>query len=146
MTVRRAGVKVDPSVDRPLYKQLADVVRSQIRNGELVAGQRLPGPKDYMDEYYLSRGTVRRAMLTLCNEGLIVMDGPGTRVRGQTVRSAVPLGGGEIHARLATEEERLQFGIDEGVPVLVVKRDGQDEEEIYPADQVQIQVEIEVRT
>jgi DNA-binding transcriptional regulator YhcF (GntR family) len=35
-------MRVDPAADRPLYKQLADLIRAQIERGELVPGQRLP--------------------------------------------------------------------------------------------------------
>jgi hypothetical protein len=53
---------IDHSADRPVYKQLADLVRTQIQNGEFGPGQRLPAQKDYMQEHGLARDTVERAM------------------------------------------------------------------------------------
>jgi hypothetical protein len=42
-------------------------------------------------------------------------------------------------ARIPTEPERRQYSIRKGVAVLVITRDDHDEE-IYPADKVEIQV------
>jgi DNA-binding GntR family transcriptional regulator len=81
-----ARAQVDPSLDRPLYRQLADLIRAQIRNGEFAPGQRLPAQKDYMREHYLSRVTVDRAMTVLRNEGLIVTDRRGSRVTNDALR------------------------------------------------------------
>jgi DNA-binding transcriptional regulator YhcF (GntR family) len=58
---------IDHSADRPVYKQLADLVRTQIQNGEFGPGQRLPAQKDYMQEHGLARDTVERAMAVLRN-------------------------------------------------------------------------------
>jgi DNA-binding transcriptional regulator YhcF (GntR family) len=132
---------VDPSSDRALYKQLADVIRAQISSGEFAPGQRLPAQKDYMQEHQVSRDTVERAMVLLRNEGLIVAErrGNGSRVRPVSTRMGVPLVRGEVFARMPTDPERKIYGIGEGVPLLVVKRDDHDEE-IYPADQVEIEI------
>jgi GntR family transcriptional regulator len=39
----------------------------------------------------------------------------------------------EISARMPTEQERRELGLSEGVPVLVVSREGADDE-VLPAD------------
>jgi DNA-binding transcriptional regulator YhcF (GntR family) len=129
---------VDSSLDRPVYKQVADLIRTQILKGDFRPGQRLPAQKDYMQEHYVSRDTVERAMTVLRHEGLIVTDRGGSRVRPAPTRTAVPLGRGKVTARQPTEPERREHGITDGVPLLVVTRDGQ--EEIYPADRVEILV------
>lgn len=121
--------------------QLADLIRSQIANGELAAGQRLRTHNDYAEEHHVSRNTVRRAMVVLRHEGLVVSDRSRTHVRTAPDRTMVPLVRGEVFARMPTEPERRNHGIHEGVPVLVVKRDGR--EEIYPADQVEIEASTE---
>lgn len=129
---------IDHSADRPVYKQLADLVRTQIQNGEFGHGQRLPAQKDYMQEHGLARDTVERAMTVLRNEGLIVVRRGGSRVRDQTNLTTLCVGEGKVSAHIPTEPERKQYGIKEGVALLVVTRDGHDEE-IYPADKVEIQ-------
>jgi DNA-binding GntR family transcriptional regulator len=128
---------VDLSADRAVYKQLADLIRTQIETGVFAPGQRLPAQKDYMQEHGLSRVSVDRAMGVLRSEGLIVTDRGGSRVRPHTDVTVVFVGRGRVSARMPTEPERRRRGINEGVPVLVVTRDGQ-EEEIYPADHVEI--------
>jgi DNA-binding transcriptional regulator YhcF (GntR family) len=130
-------MRVDPLADRPLYRQLADLVRAQMAAGEVAPGQRLRAPSDDAEEHHVCLDTVERAMAVLHGEGLIVTDRLGNRVRRPSAATIVPLGRGEVYARMPTEPERKEHGINEGVPVLVVKRAGQSEE-IYPADQVQI--------
>jgi DNA-binding transcriptional MocR family regulator len=130
---------IDHSADRPVYKQLADLVRSQIQNGEFGPGQRLPAQKDYMQEHGLARDTVERAMAVLRNEGLIVIRRGGSRVWQPAVRRILSLDRGKISARIPTDPERREYGIREGVALLVVTRDGHDEE-IYPADKVEIEI------
>jgi DNA-binding GntR family transcriptional regulator len=56
---------IDPSADRAVYKQLADLIRAQIQSGEFKPGQRLPAQKGYMYEHGVSRDTVDRAMHVL---------------------------------------------------------------------------------
>jgi DNA-binding transcriptional MocR family regulator len=129
---------IDHSADRPVYKQLADLVRTQIKNGEFGPGQRLPAQKDYMQEHGLARDTVERAMAVLRNEGLIVVRRGGSRVRQPAVRTILCLDRGKVSARIPTEPERREYGIKEGIALLVVTRDGHDEE-IYAADKVEIQ-------
>lgn len=129
---------IDHSADRPVYKQLADLVRTQIQSGEFDPGQRLPAQKDYMQEHGLARDTVERAMAVLRNEGLIVVRRGGSRVRQPAVRRVLCLDQGKVSARIPTEPERREYGIREGIAVLVVTRDGH-EEEIYPADKVEVQ-------
>jgi DNA-binding transcriptional regulator YhcF (GntR family) len=132
-------MQIDPTADRPVYKQLADLIRTQIKNGELKPGQRLPAQKDYMQEHWISRDTVDRAMHVLRNEGLIVTRRAGSRVRDLADQTIVPLPMGKVTARMPTEPERKKLGISEGVPILVIQRDGHDEE-IHPADQIRIQI------
>lgn len=128
--------RIDPSLDRAVYKQLADLIRVQIENGEFVAGQRIPSQKDYVQEHYLSRDTVDRAIGVLRHEGLVVTDRSGSRVRRPADRTAVPLGEGCVFACIPTDPERRRYGIEQGVPVFVVMRG--DAVEVYPADRVVI--------
>jgi GntR family transcriptional regulator len=70
--------KVDlmPGVDQmdptPLYDQLAAILRKQIQGGELSPGELLPSESYMQQEYGVSRGTVRRALSILREEGLVV--------------------------------------------------------------------------
>lgn len=79
---------IDRSGDRPVYRQLAAIVRDQIQAGELQPGEALPPESALMDRYEVSRNTVRLAMQMLRAEGLVVTEhARGTFVRERpTVR------------------------------------------------------------
>ncbi len=65
----------------PLYYQLAELLREQIRSGDLGGGDQIPSERELMQTHGLSRNTVRQALGILENEGLIVRDhGHGTYV------------------------------------------------------------------
>lgn len=71
----------------PLYFQVESSLRTRISSGEFRPGQYLPSEKDLALEYGVSRITVRQAMSTLADEGLVV------RIRGKgTFVSKRPLG------------------------------------------------------
>jgi len=55
----------------PLYIQLADTLREQIRSGEIPAGSKLPSETEMIRQYNLGRLTIREALSILANEGLI---------------------------------------------------------------------------
>ncbi|MEV6151741.1 winged helix-turn-helix domain-containing protein [Nonomuraea sp. NPDC052129] len=131
---------IDPSADRPVYKQLADLIRARIEQGELRPGQRLPAESDYVAEFGISRDSVRRAMAVLRGEGLIVTQLRGSRVRDAGEAVTVPIAHGtSLMARMPTEPERKELGMAEGIPILVITSpDG--ETRLLPADQTIIEV------
>ncbi|ETK36090.1 GntR family transcriptional regulator [Microbispora sp. ATCC PTA-5024] len=116
---------MNPDNGVPVYRQLADIIRGQIERGELRPGQRLRAEPDYMDEYDLSRTSVRQAMAVLRSEGLITTTRRGSRVRAQHDIAEVVIGGDtRVTTRMPTESERRELGLAEGVPVFVVEREG----------------------
>jgi GntR family transcriptional regulator len=65
----------------PIYRRLAQDLREKIVAGEIGAGEALPSERDLCQIMGASRVTVRRAMDTLIEEGLIVRrQGSGTYV------------------------------------------------------------------
>jgi GntR family transcriptional regulator len=75
---------LDPTADRPLSFQLADVLRREIRNGTRPPQSRLPTESEFRQIYGVSRTTVRAALQQLANEGLVVTrKGYGSYVREQ---------------------------------------------------------------
>jgi GntR family transcriptional regulator len=66
---------------QPMYRQIADELRAQIKSGELKAGDKLPTEADLSDSYNASRNTIRDAVELLVREGLIEKrQGQGTFV------------------------------------------------------------------
>ncbi len=140
MLLRSFGaMTIDPSADRPVYKQLADLIRARIEAGEYRPGQRLPAESDYVAEYGISRDSVRRAIAVLRGEGLIVTELRGSRVREQGEAVTVSITpGAQVTARMPTEPERRQLGVAEGVPILVITEpDGEVRK--LPADRTVIE-------
>lgn len=121
-----------------IYRQLANLLRHAIAAGELAPGALLPTERELADQYAIGVDTVRDALAVLRAEGLIqTRRGHGSRVRtapefvvvlvDQTAR---------IRARMPTEAERARLDLDEGVPLLVIRRG--EEEEILAADENEV--------
>src|SRR3954447_2944737 len=113
---------IDPSVDRAVFRQLADLLRGRIESGALSPGEPLPSELRLVQEYGISRTTVRQAIAQLRTEGLVTVERPrGTFVRVPEKVNLVVLARGEqAGARMPTEAERRQHRLAEGVPVFVI--------------------------
>jgi GntR family transcriptional regulator len=73
---------IDPTSDRPVYRQIAGVLRDAIERGELAPGDRLPSESELMRRFNVAQGTVRNALGLLRGEGLVVAEhGRGVYVR-----------------------------------------------------------------
>src|SRR5579859_5631310 len=73
---------VDPASDRPVYKQIADHLRTAIARGRLREGDQLPSETRLMGHYSVARMTIRSALRVLQDEGLITSEhGRGVYVR-----------------------------------------------------------------
>jgi GntR family transcriptional regulator len=55
----------------PVYLQLADIIEQRIKSGELRVGRTIPSEQTLMQEYGLSRGSVRQAVSVLRERGLV---------------------------------------------------------------------------
>ena len=55
----------------PLYSQLETILREQIESGEYTKGDVFPTEKMLMEQYQVSRVTVRQACAALINDGYI---------------------------------------------------------------------------
>lgn len=67
-----AARKIDLRSAVPAYRQLAGILREQIESGKLAADQPVPSEATLVQEYGIARGTVRRAIEVLRDEGLVV--------------------------------------------------------------------------
>ena len=73
---------IDLTSDRPVYRQIAGVLRDAIERGELAPGDRLPSESELMRRFNVAQGTVRNALGLLRGEGLVVAEhGRGVYVR-----------------------------------------------------------------
>ncbi|MEW9553683.1 GntR family transcriptional regulator [Nonomuraea sp. NPDC050783] len=70
--------QLDPT---PIYEQLARIIRERIRVGDLKERQTVPSESSLQQEHGIARGSVRRAMELLREEGwVITIQGRGTFV------------------------------------------------------------------
>ncbi|MDY2777296.1 MAG: GntR family transcriptional regulator [Collinsella sp.] len=68
-------------VNETLHGRVSNYIRSKIYAKEWGPGNRIPSEHDLMDEFEVSRGTVRKAIKTLVDEGLLEQEhGRGTFV------------------------------------------------------------------
>ncbi len=138
-----SAMTIDPASFEPVYRQLARILREQIRAGELRAGQALPSEASLSQRFGVGRDAVRDALASLRGEGLVITTrGIGTFVRGPAADvTVVRVGAGtRVAARVATADERQHLGIPEGTAVLVVTRAGEPDE-LLPADRTVVEVD-----
>jgi GntR family phosphonate transport system transcriptional regulator len=129
--------------DRPtgvaLWRQVADGIERDIAAGRFPAGDKLPGETDIAETYRVNRHTVRRALATLAERGLVRAErGSGTYVeapkltyplRSRTRFSEiVGAGGREPDGRLidaiteaATRDLARQLGLKAGAPLVRIE-------------------------
>lgn len=124
----------------PLYRQLAQRIRKDyVDNSSIDATGPIPSEKELIEEYQVSRITVRNAVNQLVSEGLLKKtQGKGTFV---TQRRAYPMdhGGGFSHSCVLMQispstrvisiekveppaEEKAFFGLGKGEKVIRIKR------------------------
>ncbi|WP_106767723.1 GntR family transcriptional regulator [Paenibacillus faecalis] len=65
----------------PLYVQLQNIIRDQILSGKYKEGEIIPSETEMMKTYDVTRTTIRKAIATLVDEGLLIKHhGKGTMV------------------------------------------------------------------
>lgn len=124
----------------PLYYQLESILREKINSGEWSQGRRLPPETELSQTYGVSRITVRQALASLVEEGLIERrQGRGTFVvQPKSFQGSIPLTGFiedlmamgiettikvlDVGFIPAAEAEAARLEIEPGSPVLRVKR------------------------
>jgi GntR family transcriptional regulator len=128
--------RIDPTSERPLYRQLADAIRDTITSQEWQPGRNLPSEAALGHEYETSLATVRKALAVLRAEGLVEpVRGRPWRVREIGEPAVLPLRPGDkVRARIASRADHERHGVPEGVPVLAVLRPG-EAERVYRADE-----------
>jgi GntR family transcriptional regulator len=74
----------------PLYQQIYEQLRGKISGGQLKPGDALPTEADLVEQYQVSRATVRQALDALVQDGLIYRErGRGTFVAHPTVQQGL---------------------------------------------------------
>jgi GntR family transcriptional regulator len=80
-------VAIDHTDPRPPFRQIADDLREQIRDGRLAPGDKLPSERELVERHGTAQATVRQALAVLRLEGLVVPhQGKGVFVRRRPER------------------------------------------------------------
>jgi GntR family transcriptional regulator len=126
---------------RPLYRQLADDLRDQIRTGQYQPNGPLPSETDLAYTYQVGMPTVRRALAVLRGEALIDAErGRRAWVRPATPRRTVVLRGcDQVVVRTPSDPQRHQLGLREAVAIIELDH-GDGAPELLPADEVALVV------
>lgn len=139
------GVIMTASIQKttavPLYQQLKNKIKKDIRTGILKPGDKLPSEAQMQAEYGLSRVTVRNAMADLEGEGYIIkVQGKGSFV-SESDMLRLPVGvtsfsedarlqGVELTSKVisaelcdpVTEMDSEFFGLDDGEKIMIIRR------------------------
>lgn len=136
MSVRNLALVIDYHSGVPVVRQVVDLLRQRVQSGEWQPGASLPAEKDLAHEYGVGLDTLRGALAVLRTEGTIRAGGRGRRAMVPPkvqLRTVLIRPGETLTARMPTAVERAQYGIPEGVPLMVVRTSAG--ESLYPADQ-----------
>jgi GntR family phosphonate transport system transcriptional regulator len=129
----------DATTGVALWRQVADGIERGIADGTFASGDKLPGETEIAETYRVNRHTVRRALATLAERGLVRAErGSGTYV--EAPRLAYPLrsrtrfseivgaGGREPRGQLigaseepATRALARQLGVKAGAPLIRIE-------------------------
>ena len=83
-------IKLDHENVTPLYKQLKDIIKQKIIDGEFRPGQKIPSELQLSKMYNVSRITVRNAITELVDEDLLIKkQGRGTFVSAPKIEDNV---------------------------------------------------------
>ncbi|RXZ83533.1 GntR family transcriptional regulator [Paenibacillaceae bacterium] len=75
------NIKLDKDSPIPLYYQLKELIKSEIKQGHLNYGDMIPSERELVDVCQISRPTVRQAINELVTEGMLLKEkGRGTFV------------------------------------------------------------------
>ncbi len=102
--------KLDPDDRRPPYRQVADHIRAAVDSGDYAAGEKLPSYDALAEEFGVSLGVVKRAMMQLRDERVVVIrHGQGSYARVDREPDTVESSDlDELRAEMANMGERLQ--------------------------------------
>lgn len=105
-------IRIDPARSTPLADQIAASVRRGIAEGDVRAGERLPGARELATSLQVSIHTVLAGYAQLRDEGLIEL----RRGRGAVVREGTPAGRAavvELVRQLVHAARRIDLDEDE---------------------------------
>ena len=68
---QQLNIRLDPEHGIPLYRQIYEYIRAEIRSGSLRADERLPSTRSLAGDLHVARSTAESAYDQLLSEGYI---------------------------------------------------------------------------
>lgn len=111
------NLKVNNDSAEPIYMQIANGIKENISSGELNNGDKLPSEEQLVQNIGVSRGTVRKAIIELVDEGVLEkIQGKGTFVSKKKI--SYPFG----QELISYAESMKNKGMDFSTEVLFFKK------------------------
>ena len=107
-------LSINENNDRPIYVQIINQIKEQVRSGSLQPGDELPSVREAADSLHINMHTVRSAYLKLRDQGIIKLH------LGRRARIAQPLS--QRHSNLENDievrlKELITDAIVTGIPL-----------------------------
>lgn len=116
--------KLEKKSQSPLYKQLMARLKNDITAGVYPAGGRIPSEQVLCDVYGVSRVTVRKALLDLVQEGMLVRrQGKGTFVADERIQR-------DLHQITSFSDACRQMGHQPGSRLISVQMQEADADDV----------------
>lgn len=116
--------KLEKKSQSPLYKQLMARLKNDITAGVYPAGGRIPSEQVLCDVYGVSRVTVRKALLDLVQEGMLVRrQGKGTFVADERIQR-------DLHQITSFSDACCQMGHQPGSRLISVQMQEADADDV----------------
>ena len=115
MFVTGNGGKINKDSIIPIYYQLIQYIKQQVANGVWKVGDKIPSEREFCNQFQISRMTVRGAIETLKNEGLIYSKkGLGNFV-------CIPKFNQKLNKLTSFTDDMLSRGLNPGSKTLLLK-------------------------
>jgi DNA-binding GntR family transcriptional regulator len=127
----------------PVYRQIANALLARIGEGrDYPPGSQLPAEPALAAEYEVGKDTIRDALAILRNRGIIATRRGYRAIVRQPVEKQVitVVDGQTVDVRMPDPDEIDEWGIGEGVPVIVIAETDGGPGQAYPADRYRVVV------
>ena len=117
---------VNFSNDKPIFLQLAEIIKGDIIAGKIKEGEKLPSVREFALSYGINPNTVQKALQILEDDGLIVTD----RTNGKFVSGGEDLIQNEREKVILQELEQFiqkmnSFGVDSKEIINLINKMGE---------------------
>ncbi len=116
------------SSEKPIFLQLAELIKNEIVSGKLSAGEKLKSVREYSAIYKVNPNTVQKALAELEDVGLIYTDRTNGKFVSSDIKSIEESKMQELSAKVKNfVKEMKNLGLDEKEIIKLIKKENSDE-------------------